>query len=75
MKVSGFEGSAPVPTTLFPGSYLIGQLATIPCRVTYWAESLSKPSEESPPPSQQPLWLPLAGVPPPGLIHWSRSRR
>ena len=34
--------------TLSPGSYLIGQLATIPCRVTYWAESLSKPSEGSP---------------------------
>ena len=72
MEVGGFEGKISMPTTLFPGRCLIGQLATIPHRVPYWVNHVRKGQTPS---RLQPFWLPPAGAPSPRLIHCSRSGR
>lgn len=64
MKVSGFEGKISVATTLFPGRCLIGQLATILYRVTYWVNHVRRGQTPS---RLQPFWSPLAGAPTPVL--------
>lgn len=77
MKLCSLWDNASVPMTLFPRSYLIGQLATIPQRVPIVGGRISRRPTEQRPASLQPasMRLPSAGVPIPGLICRSRLRR